>query len=432
MTSLTRNNLAKHLLPWMMWSLGALVFFIEYLIRVAPGSMIPSLMRTFQASSLDISAFSAYFLYAYVLMQIPVGLLVDRFGARGCLSLSTALCSFSTFLFTWTDDLLIAQAARLLLGFGAAFALVGTLKLALLWFKAEAFSVLVGITQSLGMVGGAAGICILGRLAELEDWQISFQFFGVVLGLLALVIALFVRNTPSPSKSKYLNSKENMTFKLESHLSLLQAIKMVLKSRQTWLISIYAGLLYMPTAVFAELWGSFYLSETQHLSVTVANDGISTIFVGWAIGGPLCGILANRFGRRAIMIFSAITSTIFISGILYLPPIPIFLLYSFLFAYGLCNSGMVAAYTAIAELNPKAVAGVALGFGNGMSVIVGAFCQQIVGALIDWFHANNNYTVNVTPHELKMAMSIIIVGIGFALIISFFTKETLHHEQVLS
>ncbi len=410
----TQKNLISQLIPWVMWGLGATAFFIEYLIRVAPAAMVPSLMESFSATSLDISAFAAFFLYAYVFMQIPVGLLVDRFGARVCLGLSTAICAVSTLIFASTQDLFTAQVSRLLLGFGAAFALVGTLKLALVWFKPGSFSIIVGLTQTLGMIGGATGVCVMGRLAELEDWRISIHLFGEVLAVLAVLILLFVRN----------GSTTHLT--ANTTLPLQQSFALVFKKPETWLIAIFTGLLYMPTAVIAELWGGYYLMNTQEIPATVANDGISIIFLGWAIGGPLSGFVSNRVGRKPIMIGSAFTSLLLIVSILYLPPMPIPLLYGLLFTYGLCNSGMVAAYTAIAELSPPAVAGIALGFVNGMSVIIGAFCQQAVGALIDWLHSQRYpVRIDIGPEELKLAMVIVVIGIALGFIASLFTQETL-------
>jgi len=418
------QNLLSRLTPWMMWGLGVSAFFIEYIIRVAPASMVPSLMETFKASPLDISAFGAYFLYAYVLMQIPVGLLVDRFGARICLSLSTGICAFSTFLFAMTEYLWIAQLARFLLGFGAAFALVGALKLALMWFKPQSFSIIVGLSQALGMVGGAAGVAIMGRLAELENWQISTEILGWFLASLACLIALFVRNEPF---KKISTNSTTSTKETKTTIPILESIKIVFRHPQTWLIAIFAGLLYMPTAVVAELWGSFYFTTTQGITTTAANDGMSIIFVGWALGGPLSGVFANRFGRRPVMIFSSFSSMILITAILYLPALPLPFLYGLLFMYGLSNSGMTAAYTAIAELNPKAVAGVALAFGNGMSVIIGAFCQQIIGALIDWLQSNPMFIGSDNQTQsLKIAMLLVVVGVVAAFIVSLFTRETLN------
>ncbi len=406
--------LIQQFTPWLIWGLSVSACFTEFIIRIAPSSIVPLLMETFQASSLDISAFSAYFLYAYVLMQIPAGMLIDRFGPKICLSLSTLICAFSTLLFSGSDNLLVAQLARLLFGLGAAFAWLGTLQLAFLWFKSKMFSVLVGATQALGMLGAALGASLIGRLADGYGWQSSIQIFGLLLILIGLLIAYFVR---APYTQRSLAHANTQPFR--GH-------KAMFKNPQLWLVAIFAGLLYTPMAVFAELWGSFYLMTTQEIPFTKANDGISMIFLGWAVGGPFAGILSNRLGRRTLMIRSAFFSLFFLTLILYLPPLSLPGLYLLLFLYGLSNCGMAAAYTAIAELTPKEASGVALGFGNGMSIIIGALCQQGVGLLIDCFRANgDNIGGRSSAFDLKMAMSVIVIAGGMALLASFFIKETL-------
>lgn len=406
------------LLPWVIWGLGALTFFVEYLVRVSPTAMVPSLMESFNASSSDIGTLAAFFLYAYVGMQIPVGILIDRFGAYICLALSTLLCTLSTYLFAATDLFFVAQLSRLLLGVGASFALVGTLKLASAWFKPEKFSILVGTTQALGMIGGAFGAGVMGRMVENYGWKTSTLFFAIVLSVMTLLIIIFVKN--GPEKKKTLPPP------------ILPNLKTVFKSPQTWLISIFSGLLFMPTAVFAELWGSFYLTTTNsQFTLTAANDGIGIIFIGWAVGGPLSGALSNRWGRKKIMIYSALLTTILISLILYLPNQTVPMLYALLFLYGLANSGVIATYTAVAEINPKEAAGIALGFANGMSVVVGAFCQQWVGVIIDTLREKRGGIgpTDYLPSELQISMSILVVGALLGLILSFFVKESLQTQK---
>ncbi len=409
------NKRSLSALPWIIWGLGTITFFVEYLIRVSPTSMVPSLMESFHASSTEISTLAAYFLYAYVAMQIPVGILVDRFGSHLCLALSTLLCAGSIYLFASTEHLHIAQLARFLFGLGAAFALVGTLKLAANWFKPQQFSILVGTTQALGMVGGAFGAGIMGRLVEAQGWKQSTLLFALILAVIALLLALIVRNGPEQNETP--------------PVKILSSLKVVFKSSQTWLISIFSGLLFMPTVVFAELWGSFYLITTHNnIGPTTANDGIGLIFMGWAMGGPLAGLLANRFGRQKVMMFSALSGVLLIPCILYLSQLPILTLFILLFLFGFFNSGMVVAYTAVTEINPKQIAGVALGFANGLSVVVGAFCQQWVGVIIDFLREKRDPigTLDYTAGELKIAMTIIFIGVFIAWIMSFFIKETLH------
>ena len=122
--------------PWLVWGLAASAFFIEYFVRVAPGVMVDSLMHDFKVQALALGSLSAFFYYTYVGMQIPVGILVDRFSLRWLLTSMIFLCGLSSLIFAMTTHLEIAAFARLMMGFGAAFAFVSALKVAAVWFPA--------------------------------------------------------------------------------------------------------------------------------------------------------------------------------------------------------------------------------------------------------------------------------------------------------
>ena len=138
---MSKNNFITRCLqhpyyPWLIWGLAASAFFIEYFARVAPGVMIDSLMRDFKVQALALGSLSAFFYYTYVGMQIPVGILVDRFSLRWLLTSMIFICGLGCLIFASTTHLGVAALARLMMGFGAAFAFVSALKVALVLFLA--------------------------------------------------------------------------------------------------------------------------------------------------------------------------------------------------------------------------------------------------------------------------------------------------------
>lgn len=175
----------KRYFPWLIWALGAAFFFSEYFARVAPSVMVPELMQSFHVKALSLGALSAFFYYAYVAMQIPVGALVDRYGSHRLLTVAAALCGISCLLFSMAQTLLIAELGRLLMGFSAAFAFVGALKLATVWFPASRFGLLSGLTQALGMAGAAVGEGPISVSVAAIGWRptmLSMGIFFVVFG----------------------------------------------------------------------------------------------------------------------------------------------------------------------------------------------------------------------------------------------------------
>ena len=183
------------LLPWCVWVLGALFYAYEYLLRVTPNAMATDLMRSFNLSAESLGGLAAFYYYAYTPMQLPVGILVDRYGPRRLLTFASLICAFGSYLFA-QDNLLLAQIGRFLVGLGSAFAFVGVLKLSANWFMPHRFALLSGLASSLGVVGAIFGVVLMTALVEVAGWLQTVIYsaeFGVFL---AVIIFLIVRDQP--------------------------------------------------------------------------------------------------------------------------------------------------------------------------------------------------------------------------------------------
>ena len=204
------------------------------------------------------------------------------------------------------------------MGFSAAFAFVGALKLASNWFPASRFGMMAGATQALGMVGAAMGEGPVGFLVEHSGWRYSMICIGIFLIILALLIGFIVSDNP-----KVPNWTAKKQAKKSTFACLWRSLKTVLATGQCWINGIFVGFLYAPTAAFAELWGASYLHVAYKLSMATAGTMIGGIFIGFAISSPLAGMLSDRIKRRKpIMLLSALCSLILMIVILYTPGIP--------------------------------------------------------------------------------------------------------------
>jgi sugar phosphate permease len=404
----------KSFYPWLVWGLGATFFLAEYLARVAPAVMVPDLMRAFHITALQIGALSAFFYYAYLSMQVPVGTLVDRFGPHKLLTVTPLLCALGCFLFAMSHSAQMAELSRFLMGFGAAFAFVGTLKLATLWFPAERFGLLAGLTQALGMFGAALGEGPSSLLVGAIGWQNTMISIGVILLLLAVLIGIVVRDRPQTAVKK-------------ETTGLLKAVILVLKNPQSWIISLFSGLLYAPTAAFAELWGVSYLARVHELNAHVAAMGISFIFIGWGLGSPILGWISDRAKvRRPALFFSVIASLILMLAILYVPIHSTLLLFALLFSYGVANTGVATSYAVASEINPHPIAGTSIAFTNMASVLVGALFQPIIGWILDlkWDGQMADGVRIYSAHAFNIAMIALPACLILGLVVTFFIRET--------
>lgn len=405
--------------PWLVWGLGAALFFSEYFGRVAPSVMIPELMHDFRVTGFDIGSLSAYFYYPYIIMQIPVGILVDRFGPHRLLTATAIICAIGCLLFAFANSLGSAQIGRVLMGFGAAFAFVGTLKLATNWFSTQHFGLLAGLTQALGMLGAFVGQAPMAWSVAALGWRHTLVMVASTFILLSLLIALLVRDKPAGDISLNLAKIK--------HNSLLAGLKIVLKNPQSWWNAAYAALVYAPTGAFAELWGVSFLVNSYGISKQLAAIGIGLIFIGWGIGGPLIGWISDQMLRRKpIMYASAATGCVIMGIVLYIPHLPLPLLFTLLFLYGISNTGVATAYAVSAEINPRRVTGTSMAFANMASVLIGTIFQPIIGWLLDKHAGINEHIANpvYTASDFRFALILLPVCMLLGVVFAKFVKET--------
>ncbi|MBS0285765.1 MAG: MFS transporter [Proteobacteria bacterium] len=413
--------------PWFIWGLAAFFFFAHYVVRVTPGHISEELQLAFEISKSELGILGMSFYIPYVLMQMPIGYLVDRFGSRALLTAAVLICSVSSFIFANSEIVSTAMLSRILLGFSSATAFIGALKLITVWFDARKLALLVGITQALGMVGAAVGGHLVPVLNDKIGWEDSFRLYGVVFFALSILIFSVVRNSPQ-------NTTSSLNAAISTTKITFTQIKSVLLSKYTWINALYAGFIYAPTDCLGEFWGKEFLRNIHHLDSHSASHSIAYLFFGWAIGGPIAGWLADHVGRRPVMIGSAILGFILLPIVFYVPNIPLPLISTIVFIYGLTNTGLIASYTAAGELHDKSLGGFSMAIANMFSVLVGAGLMWVLGALLDWSAAKN---LAFTPQGALMHSAqdyqyatIVITGCLFlAIICSFFTKETLTDKR---
>lgn len=401
---------------WFIWTLGASFFFFEYIVRVSPGVLVQELIQAFHINAYQLGLLSSAFSLSYISMQIPVGTLVDKYSVRWLVGLMALLCAGSTFLFASTGTFEWAILARFLIGITGAFAFVGALKIATMFFSAKHFGFLAGMTQALGMLGASAGVGPLSVVIASMGWRHTLMCLSGLIAVLALLIFILVKDKPAGSGLS----------ERDSH-SIWEGLVTVFKSRHTWINVVIIGLLYAPTMVFGELWGPLYIERVYNVSPVEAASVISVIFIGWAIGSPLLGWISDRMQRRKpIVILSAALSLLFIFIVLYCPALPLPWLFVVAFLYGFSNVGVSTCYAIAAELTPNQFSGTALGFTNMASILLGALFQPIVGRLLDihwdgkWVDGMRYYSAA----DLQTAMLSLPVCLMLCLILCFFLKES--------
>lgn len=426
-----RNQYA--IIGWLICGLGAVFYSYEYLLRIAPSVMDQSLRAHFNLSASGFGFLSSIYYFAYVPMQLPVGVLLDRYGPRRLLTVACFICVVGTFLFTATSMFWVAALGRFLVGFGSAFAFVGVLKLATIWLPEDRLAMVSGMTSALGPIGAMLGDNFLEYFVHHMGWIKTLNmtaFFGIGLTIV-LWFGIHDKKGHQPNSGTVTSFKKGMI-----------DLGIIIRNRQIWVNGMYGCLVYLPTTVFAELWGIPYLRHAHGLTPQGAGLANSLLFLGFIVGAPLMGYISDRLHRRKFpMLIGAGGAAIVMMVILYLPGLTEANIQSLMFLLGLLYSSQAIVFAVGRELSPGEAAGTAMAVTN-MIVMLGAMLlQPLVGHLLDFSLAAHigdatqtgaaigNLQKLYTVDDYQFALSIIPLGILIAAILTFFLKETHAHAH---
>ena len=394
------------------WFFCALFFFYAFILRVAPAVMVDDLMKEFSVGAAILGYLSATYLYIYAALQIPLGLVVDKYGLRGVVAGGCALCGIGSIIFSLADSVYLAYLGRGLVGAGAAFSFVGALNMAARWFPSR-FAVLGGWAQMMGSAGGFVGQAPLSLAVAIFGWRSCNLSLGIAGLFLAILLLFSVRDPKEDQKPR-------------DNFSIWVSLKNVCANTQTWLATVAAAGLTGALLAFGGLWGVPYLMKARAIDKPDAASFISIIFVGWAIGAPFFGWLSDRIGRRRILLLWGTFGAALTTGTTILvPTLSTTLVIVILFLQGFFSASMILGFALAKDNNPSESSGVALGLINTFVVGSGAILQPLVGVLLDYRWTGEMFdgirVFNLMDFQVSMLILPFVCLISFAS--AFYIRE---------
>ena len=400
---------------YLAWFSISLFFFYQYILRVSPGVMYEELSLTFNLTTEQFASLGAYYLYTCSLLQIPLGLLIDRVGVRPTILGSILLCMLGTLsqAIAPADQFWIVQLSRILIGLGSATAFMGALKVAADYLPAGRRALLMGATLSLGTIGALMAGKPLVYFLDLKGWRYTL--------LLTLVVGLvvFVMNAIILPKEKG-KAKESGANELKHFW---QQIGAVFKNRPVILYAILAIGVYTPLSALADLWGTTFLKQKFMLARADAAQISMMMYMGLAVGSLILPWLSERYNalNRGIQICEVMLLVCFVA-LLYLPTLSLYSLISLLFLMGLFCGGEMMCFTGAALYTTRDNSGVTMGVVNTLNMLGGAILQHIIGLGLDWQWSGAYDTQGIrsyTTEQFVFALSLMLAVIGICVVLSF-------------
>lgn len=415
--------IAKHkkLFGTIIFILAALFLSFEMILQVSPSIMTTQLMAEFNINATALGVIASFYFYSYTLMQIPSGLLYDRFGPRMLITAATVLCSLGALFFGLTHSVLLLAIGRFLLGIGSAFAFVGALTVASRWFSPAVFAFFIGLIQFIGCIGATCGSYPLAYVINNIGWRATITNLGFIGLGLALLCFIFIRNNPPEN---VLNRQEPI-----KHLGFIKSFKTVISQGQTWSLGLYSFTNWAPMLIFPALWGVPYLMGKYHLPNTAAALANSMAWAGVGLFSPLLGWLSDRLQKRKLLLTSAtLLGAIASLILLFVSNLPYTVLCLLLFLIGCASSGNLLCFAVAKDINKPSVTSAAMGFNNMTVVLSGAVFQPVVGWILSkfWEGGMENGAPLYTTYSYTCALITVPLCYFIALFASMFLiKETL-------
>ena len=379
-----------------MLTLCILFYCLDYYFRISPSLVVPLLKQQYQADSLGLGAFASAFYLGYVLMQLPAGLLLDRCRIHMVMVPSILLCTIAFILFVYSQNYWLGYGLRWAIGGASALSFIGVLYVAKHYLPAHWFGLISGLTIAAGTLSASVAQVVTAEAMQWFHWQYIFTVlacWGVVVSVLLLLPSLRL------PEAKHKRIAQPVPW---SQLWALTRHKLFL------LNAIIGGMFYLPTTIFAALWGIPFLKQSYQFSTTQASMGITVLFIGWAVGSPIIGYLSDRLHRyQFLMSGCSLLAALCSVALIYLPIGVSGGVWLLLFLFGLFSSAQVVVWKAFRDYCPKEIVGTGVAMTNMIIMIFSALCHLLVGWLLQSGMVRN------CDHSVDYAVGLSLIPISF-------------------
>jgi sugar phosphate permease len=377
---MTEKKTLKRLV--LIFSVLSLFYVFSVFYRVCNAVIAPNLVLDLNFNAETLGILGGAFFYAFALVQIPMGPMLDRMGPRIVLTVFPLIGALGAFLFSAGESFTTALLGRILIGVGMSPLLMGALKTFLLRFPLERFSTLMGLYIAIGNLGNVLGAAPLAYATAAFGWRKTFYVASIVTAVFAFLAFWVLREGNAEDRDPRSSPLPEPAF------GILQSMRMVLGSLTFWQIASVSFFRYGTFIGLQGLWLGPYLMDIHGFSPIAAGKLLAFIAVGTIAGGPLVGWITDRTGysKKRLTLFGLTLyglSLFPLCGIVkvegYYAYFPLFL------TMGFTNSSGMLVTPHATGLFPGAISGTVMTLINFFPMAGGALFMPLMGRIIESF-----------------------------------------------
>ncbi len=401
-------------LPWLVWAVGLAVYVVAVFHRFSLGVAGIEAAHRLGVSPATLSLFPVLQLLVYALMQIPVGVLLDRYGSKRLLLTGLIVMTGGQVLFGLAGTAGLAVGARVLLGAGDAMVFISVLRLITMWFPARRAGVVSQLTGVIGQLGAVVSAAPLAAALHSYGWTASFVGAAVVGGLVLVPLLFAVSDAPAGTDSDRRDAP--------SLAAVRRSLRLAWREPGTRLGLWTHFTTQFSGVVFAVLWGFPFLVSAQGLSTGTASALLTLYVLAGIAVGPLLGQFAARlpFHRSRLALgIVAVAATAWAVVLLWPGPAPLPVLIALVVAIAPTGPGSMIGFDHARLFNPPARLGSAAGIVN-----VGGFGASLIailaiGVVLDLLTPGGGGTYELGAFRWAFAVQYLLWGLGVVQILRY-------------
>jgi len=280
---------------------------ISQLLRGTMGVIAPDMMRDLDFGPERLGLLTGVFFFAYAMMQVPMGVLLDRFGPRRVVVTFLAVAAVGSIAFAQADAYPGLVGGRVVMGVGAAAFYMGGFTLLVRWVEPERYMRLAAAMVTIANVGSLFATTPFAFVAEAIGWRGAFLVIAGIAAIVAAVMMAAVRDWP-PGVAHPAGTTETV-------IDSFKAVLSILGDRRIQRVCVLALVTYPTIASVFVLWGGPYLHDIHGLDPVARGNVLLFMAIAIALGPIVFSWIDARIGARRTVIYGCALQTSALLGL---------------------------------------------------------------------------------------------------------------------
>jgi len=363
---MTRNLMLRALGPF------AAGYFTSYLFRVVNAAISDDLVAELSLSNTDLGLMTSMYLYGFVLFQLPLGLLLDRFGPRLVQTGLLTVAAIGAGLFALGTNTMELAGARLLIGVGLGGCLMSAFKANAMWLPPERLALGNSAVVTFGGLGFLAGTYPANLAADLIGWR---ALFLVLVGFTLAVTATIYFLVPKRDDDHH-------------PVALAQQLKGyadIFRDGIFWRVTPMVATISGTFIAVQTLWATRWMGDVAGLERHDAGQQLMILGLAFAVGSLSTGFIADAAQRRGIALkfIVGVAFTLYAAAqlaMIFALPVALPLIW---LVYGFTGQAANLGYATLGAHFGKRLAGRAQSAANLLLFLASALFQSSIGWVLD-------------------------------------------------